>query len=88
MPTDPSAKEDGPISDEEIMILWADTPQEATAPEEIVRFARALLAREGERLLQRAAKSLWAMDELSHLVKVQMVDARDIRRMFGVREKP
>lgn len=81
--------EGGPMSDEEIgnimvraMPCWKhkpDDPQVWRCPDCRVKGARALLAREGERLIENAVKrTTW-----NHGTK-RFVAVDTIRRMFGV----
>jgi hypothetical protein len=79
-------RDDGPISDEEIGKLWARywTPySKGRIDVALPRFTRALLRREGERLLQLIDNLLDAE------TAIDSVDGkRAICRMLGVEEKP
>ena len=87
-------RDDGPISDEEIGKLWARywTPySKGRIDVALPRFTRALLRREGERLVAgliagghtncENRSDRWEFCQARHSVEA-------IRRMLGVEEKP
>jgi hypothetical protein len=78
-------RDDGPISDDQILDTY-DSVDGDNELQDAVLFARALLRREGERLINQHAKPMLTMDELHHLTKVHIIDAKHVRRMFGIKE--